>query len=118
MNSKLVVRVLCQIVLLLVPFLFLINSINYLTSNLNKQNKTLNTQKEVLTARLERKKIQVGSDLSTVIEDRLKTGAIEVVNTSGTISVLQIQPKEAVTAPLVNTNSSSQVTNPTGITAR
>lgn|GEM_PF-5670046 len=108
----------CQIVLLLVPFLFLINSINFLTSNLNRQNKSLNNQKEVLTARLERKKIQVGSDLSTIIEDRLKTGTIEVVNTSGTISVIQIQPKEAPAGPTLNNNPNNPPSKPTGITVR
>lgn len=117
MENKFAIRIICQIILVLIPFLFLINSINFLTSNLNKQNKILNNQKELLNARLERKKAEVGSDLSVAIEDRLKTGTIETVTPSGTTSIIKLQPKDTETLkPEVNSNSS--VGNPTGITIR
>jgi len=119
MNSKFSIRIISQIILVLVPFLFLVNSINYLTSNLNRQNKILNSQKETLTTRIERKKAQVGSDLTTVIEDRLKTGAIESVTPSGTISVLQLQPKVNDIIPAPNNNTSSTpISNPSGVIIR
>lgn len=116
MNSKFAIRIFCQVILVIIPFLFLINSINYLTSNLYKQNKLLNNQKDSLTSRISRKKAQAGSDLSTVIEDKIKLGTIEAINPATTTSILQLQPKANTILPSSQPSNSNN--NPTGIVIR
>lgn len=73
-------------------FLILINNINYFTSNLNKERRSLNNQKQTLEGDLERKQTQIRADLNGKIEDRIKSGSIELVGPGNTLPANQLKP--------------------------
>ena len=73
-------------------FFILINNINYFTSNLNKDRRNLNSQKQILEGDLERKQTQIRADLNSKIEDRVKSGSIELVGPGNTLPANQLKP--------------------------
>lgn len=107
-------RFLSVILLFLLAFFYLINSVNYLKSILNQKNSQLILENQSLQNQIESRNNRGNNSLNLEIETKTKNREIELINLQKQIDVLSIRKTQLID----NSSITDSPTTNSGITLR